>query len=89
MKASPRPDEVRQLVLRVFGEFSAKPVAPGDVQEVILIDAGRYRGRSYRHRRLMAMWLFELGLVQVYAGDGTMLRTINLLEDPVPHAKAA
>ena len=42
---------------------------------------GKYRGRSYRHEGLLAMWLAGVGVLQIYDAKGRMLRTINLLEE--------
>jgi hypothetical protein len=89
MKVSPRADFVREIVLRTFVEFSKEPVEPYAMVEMILIQEGKYRGRSYRSNRLMAMWLAEIGLVQVYRDDGEMLRTINLFEEQEAPRKVA
>lgn len=89
MRISLRADEVRQLVGRVFEELSDDDQLVADMAETILIDRGKFRGRSYRVRGLMAMWLSEVGIIQFYDADGSMLRTINLFEDLRPLRLAA
>jgi len=89
MRVEPRPSEVRRLVIRVFAILGTAPAHLFDLEEEILIDAGRYLGRSYRADDLMAMWLADIGLVQFYDEEGNMLRTINLLEEAVGQRVAA
>lgn len=84
MSVDPRPDVVRQLVIRVFGELGARINAAGDVDEKIRIDGGQYRARTYRCHGWMAMWLIALGVVQFYDRRGNMLRTVNLREEAPP-----
>jgi hypothetical protein len=81
MRVEPRASDVRRLVVKVFRNLGAPPPSLFDLEEEILIDAGRYLGRSYRADNLMAMWLAEIGLVQFYDSEGNMLRTVNLLEE--------
>ena len=78
MTVDPRPDEVRQLVLRVFAELGVRAKNSSDIDEKIRIDGGNYRARTFRHQGLMAMWLIALGVVQFYDRNGKMLRTVNL-----------
>lgn len=89
MQISPQASAVRQIVLRTFEELTGQAMEPYSLVEMVLIRDGRYRGRTYRGQRLMAMWLVDVGLVQVYRDDGEMLRTINLLEEQVPTRRAA
>jgi hypothetical protein len=89
MRASPQADEVRRLVVRTFEEFGVDQETLGDLSETILIDDGRYRGRSYRAEEWMAMWLVEIGLLQFYDAKGNMLLTINLFEEWEPQRMAA
>jgi len=89
MTFHPQPYEVRRLVGRIFEDLIAVPVNPNHVDENILIDEGRYVARSYRIEGLLAMWLVDVGIVQFYDDDGEMLRTVNLLEEGVPHRMAA
>lgn len=80
MTVNPDPELVRQLVLRSFGEAGWRAASIEALAETILITDGKYRGRSYRADGLLAMWLVEMGLLQVYTRDGQMLETINLFE---------
>ena len=63
--------------------------ASGDIDERILIDAGRYVARSYRREGYLAMWLVAVGIVQFYDEQGQMLATINLFETLRPKIAAA
>jgi len=81
MRVEPRPTEVRRLVIKVFGSLGTTPARLFELEEEILIDEGRYLGRSYRADDLMAMWLADIGLVQFYDEEGNMLRTVNLFEE--------
>jgi hypothetical protein len=89
MKVSPGCDEVREIVRQTFGDFTGEIVGDDLLSESILIRDGKYRGRSYRAVNLMAMWFVELGFVQVYDHDGTMLRMINLFEEQQAVRRAA
>jgi hypothetical protein len=89
MRVNPQPFEVRQLVARTFQVLGARGRSPEDLDESILIQDGKYMARSYRVDGLMAMWLIEVGIVQFYDAGGSMLRTINLLEETEPIRVAA
>jgi len=89
MRVNPQPFEVRQLVAQTFEVFGAGEDSLEDLDETILIEDGKYMARSYRVDGLMAMWLIEVGIVQFYDADGSMLRTINLLEETEPIRAAA
>lgn len=89
MRVIPQADEVRRLVVRTFEDFGAAADSLGDLNETILIDDSRYRGRSYRAEEWMAMWLVEIGLLQFYDERGNMLLTINLFEEWEPQRMAA
>jgi hypothetical protein len=81
MTVAPDSNLVRQIVLRSFAEFSGEQLDDLALAEMILINEGKYRGRTYRSHGLMAMWLLDVGIVQIYDAEGRMLRTINLLEE--------
>lgn len=81
MTVTPDSNLVRQIVLRSFAEFSGEEQDDLSLAEMILINEGKYRGRSYRSCGLMAMWLLDVGIVQIYDADGQMLRMINLFEE--------
>jgi len=89
MKVRPQPYEVRELVLRTFGELGVVVESPLDLDETILLDDGRYVARSYRIAGLMAMWLLGVGIVQFYDGEGNMLRSVNLYTEHEPQRMAA
>jgi hypothetical protein len=89
MTVVPDSNLVRQIVLRTFSELNGSPVDVRSLREMILIDDGKYRGRSYRFSDLMAMWLVKFGVIQVYDEEGRMLRTINLFEEQDSLKRAA
>lgn len=89
MKVGPHPYEVRDLVLKYFGELGASVESPLDLDETILLDNGRYVARSYRIAGLLAMWLIGVGIVQFYDGAGNMVRTVNLFTEAEPQRMAA
>ena len=89
MTIAPQPDQVRELVARIFGEFGVQVRNILELNETLLIQGGRYEARSYRAQGLMAMWLLRAGIVQFYDAKGNMLRTVNLLKRLRPHPMAA
>jgi len=89
MTVAPQPEQVRQLVARVFGEFGIRVCNDLSLHETLLIKGGWYVARTYRADGLMAMWLLRAGIVQFYDAKGTMLRTVNLLKGLRPHPMAA
>jgi hypothetical protein len=88
MKVTPHADDIRRLVLENFEAYGALKDDLGQITDTFLVQEGRYYGRSYRTEHLMAMWLIDIGILQFYSADGTMLRTINLLHE-LPVMKAA
>jgi hypothetical protein len=82
------PTQVRQIVLDQFRRLGLNG---GDdaVAETILIRDGRYRGRSYRTDGLMAMWMIDAGLIQLYGADGEMLAAISVEGEPQIRRAAA
>ncbi len=89
MKLSPRPFEVRELVLRIFRDLGVSSRSLLDIDETILIENGDYVARTYRLDGMMAMWFVAGGVVQFYDAAGNMLRTINLFEELEPEKIAA
>jgi hypothetical protein len=89
MRTDPHPEDVRELVRQTLEQLGAMPDDPGDLDETILIDRGRYMARSYRTEGYMAMWLIDVGIVQFYNEAGDMLATINLFETLLPQRMAA
>jgi len=89
MRTDPLPQEVRELVLRAFQSFGVAVFSPLDLDEMILLDDGRYAARTYKVAGHMAMWFVEIGIVQFYDAQGNMLLTVNLLEELEPQRMAA
>ncbi len=89
MKIDPHPYEVRELVVKNFGDLGVVVESPLDLDETILLDDGRYVARSYRIAGLLAMWLINAGIVQFYDSLGNMLRTVNLFTEVEPQRMAA
>jgi hypothetical protein len=89
MTVSIDPIEVRELVVSAFREFGAKRGELEQLSETLLIQGGRYYGRSYRTEELLAMWMPDVGIVQFYTADGAMLRTVNLFTERTPVRQAA
>ena len=78
MQVVAQADSVRQLVMSTFAELRGETPDPSGLLEMVLISESRYRGRSYRTHDLMAMWLADLRVVQIYNDAGDMLRMIDL-----------
>ncbi len=89
LTVAPQPDHVRQVVAQTFEEYGVHLASLNDLDEVLVVNLGRYIARTYRAGSLMAMWLVRLGIVQFYDRDGTMLRTINLFRELKPERMAA
>ncbi len=89
MTVGPQPEQVRELVVRVFQDFGVQDLHAGRLNETLLIKGGRHVARTYRAGGLMAMWLLRAGVVQFYDSDGTMLRTVNLFKRIRPRPVAA
>jgi hypothetical protein len=89
MTISPDPDQIRTIVFRTFLELDVDEERLSDLDERIMLDAGRYVARSYRVDDYLAMWMIDVGLVQFYDGEGNMLRTVNLFEEIEPQRMAA
>ncbi|MEK6235304.1 MAG: hypothetical protein N2C14_11405 [Planctomycetales bacterium] len=71
-------EETRSLASQTFIELGADPERVADVKDTILIQDGHYRGRSFRVEGMLAMWMIEVDLLQFYAADGELLKTISL-----------
>ena len=89
MRMDPHPYAVRELVAQVFKSYDVEVRSQSDLDETILIDAGRYAARSYKVDGYMAMWLVEIGVLQFYDEEGNMLQTVNLFEELELHRMAA
>lgn len=89
MQTSPNAIEVRGMVRRIFEDLGVQSRTLRDLSESILLDEGRIRARSYRADEFMAMWMVDIGLLQVYDGEGNMLHRANLLAELAPRRMAA
>ena len=89
MLVSPTPAEVRWIVEESFQKyFSVTAAEVEDMVETPMIDDGRCIARSYRVANFLAMWLTDVGILQFYDDQGSMLRRANLFAevDPPPSA---
>ena len=73
---------VKKLVVDQLVALGANVAELAALEEMILIQQGSYRGRSYRTPRLFAMWMVEADMVQFYAEDGTPLTNLSLAHPP-------
>lgn len=89
MRVMPTPADVRRLVARIFTHLGSEEFGPLDLDESMRIDAGKLVARTYRTDSLWAMWMVEIGLVQIYDEEGQMLQTVNLFEERSPVRMAA
>lgn len=72
-----QPDEVRNVVIRVFKECGAVITDPNQVKETIFVEGGKCMARSYRGGGMLAMWMIGPGLIQFYDAHGEMIRTLS------------
>jgi len=88
MPTLPHPEDVRETVLRAFGELRRRAITRADIIETILLRQGYYYGRAYRQGALVATLTAETGTVCICTDDGQLLRTIELAAAPVLQAPA-
>jgi hypothetical protein len=60
-----------------------------DLEEHIHVEDGRQVAHCYRAGGLFAMWMVDIGLLQLYDQAGNMLDTLNLLNGSTSERKAA
>lgn len=89
MQVMPTPAEVRRLVADLFSGYLDETLGPLDLNETIRVDAGKLVARTYSTDELWAMWMIEIGLLQLYDCEGRMLQSVNLLEELAPVRAAA
>lgn len=89
MRVLPCAHDVRQVVRQTFADLGIADDLVDDLNEIILINDGKYRGRSYQTEGHFAMWMIEAGLIQFYDDDGNMLATVNLFNEIEPQQIAA
>jgi hypothetical protein len=81
--------EVRQAVQSTFSQLGASSAELAGMSEWLLVQEGRYFGRTYSAGPLTAMWLADVNLVQFYGPDGEMLRTLEVCQQPQTSRQAA
>jgi hypothetical protein len=85
MLVSPTPAEVRWIVEQSFQKyFNLTDEDLEDLVETPMIDDGRCIARSYRVTDFLAMWLQDVGILQFYDQEGSMLRRANLFAEIEP-----
>ena len=80
---------VRQLVVRHFGHHGVEVQQHCDLEEQVRLEDGRQVAHCYRAGGLFAMWMVDIGLLQLYDQMGNMLDTLNLLNRGTSDRKAA
>ncbi|MHB0959185.1 MAG: hypothetical protein ACYC0X_24065 [Pirellulaceae bacterium] len=89
MESTISATQVRQLVVRHFARHGVVVQRHDDLQERIRLEDGRRVAHCYRAGGLFAMWMVDVGLVQVYDANGNMLATLNLLQGALQDRRAA
>ena len=84
MTVRPQPSKVKELVVRTFLDLGGAPETLLDLKETVFIGSGRCMARCYRTDDLRAVWPPSDGVIQFYDAEGTLLRTISLLEEKAP-----
>ena len=72
------PNEIKRVVRTAFSELGLTGSELANLDESLLVQDGRYFGRSYLAGKYMAMWMIDVHLIQFYGPEGEMLRTIDL-----------
>lgn len=89
MQISPDAAEVRDIVRQMLIGLGVDRETLNDLSETLLVDDGKCCARTYRADRFMAMWLIDVGIVQMYDDDGNMVGRANLLTEIEPRRMAA
>jgi hypothetical protein len=82
-------EQLRQAVWATFAEFGVPDEELQYMRECLLVQDGRFVGRSYRAGDLLAMWLADVNLVQFYGAEGEMLRTLEICHGQETSRRAA
>ena len=77
---------VRRLVVHHFSHHGVEIQRRQDLEERVHSEDGRQVAHCFRAGGLFAMWMVDIGLLQLYDQAGNMLDTLNLL--PPRHATA-
>lgn len=80
---------VRKLVVRQFGQHGVDIQARRELEERVHSEDGRNVAHCFRAGGLFAMWMVDIGLLQLYDQAGNMLDTLNLLQSRVSDRRAA
>jgi hypothetical protein len=89
MEPTISPARVRQLVVRHFGRHGVEVPRQHVLEERIRVEDGRQVAHCYRAGGLFAMWMVDIGLLQLYDQTGNMLDTLNLLDGATSTRRAA
>ncbi len=80
---------VRKLVVHHFAHHGVDVPREHALEERVHAEDGRNVAYCYRAGGLFAMWMIDIGLVQLYDQSGNMLDTLSLLRAGGCERKAA
>ncbi len=80
---------VRKLVVHHFSHHGVEIPQHHVLEEHVCSEDGRQVARCYRAGGLFAMWMVDIGLLQLYDQTGNMLDTLSLLHSARGDRKAA
>ena len=80
---------VRKLVVHHFSHHGVEVPRHHALEERVHLEDGRQVAHCYRAGGLFAMWMVDIGLLQLYDQTGNMLDTLNLLSSTTSTRKAA
>jgi hypothetical protein len=81
--------QVRALVVDCFARHGVIVGQNDALEERVRVENGRRVAHCYRAQGLFAMWMVEIGLVQLYDQSGNMLDTLSLLASTGRDRRAA
>jgi hypothetical protein len=81
--------DIRQMVVHCFARHGVDVRSHDELEERVRLEDGRRVAHCYRAHGLFAMWMVEIGLVQLYDESGNMLDTVSLLAPGAHDRKAA
>lgn len=80
---------VRALVVDCFARHGVVVERDDALDERVRVEDGRRVAHCYRAQGLFAMWMVDIGLVQLYDPSGNLLDTLSLLAAGGRERKAA
>ncbi len=80
---------VRKLVVHHFNQHGVRIPRHHALEEHVRVEDGRQIAHCYRAGGLFAMWMMDIGLLQLYDQTGNMLDTLNLLSRPAAGVRRA